>query len=336
MKSVPEKTFIRIIPSNIKRYLKDTTARLANYALKKKIEVYQVFPGKNILFLKKKKRFLWLRKTQSSLDNPNGIKIAKDKYKTKLILRQLSLPYPLSYIIQTKSDLIKKVREIGYPCIIKPVSLSEGKGITPNIRNIKTLLESFDYAQTFEKSVLIEKYLPSDYYRITYIKNNGYAAVLNKPAQVLGDGISSVEKLIKAENLRREKEIRKNVKKIPVNEKVKRIMKGEGYGLNSIPPKNLVVPLSFSGYDGGEYINVTEKVNKKTLRMIEEVSNFLQLPIIGIDIVAKDISQSLAKSNGAIIEINATDPDLDFHLFPTQGESIDLAKNIIDLMDQNL
>jgi cyanophycin synthetase len=336
MKSIPEKTFVRITPFNLKKYLKETTARLAGYALKKKIEVYQVFPGKNILLLKKKRHFLWLRKTQSSLDNPNGIKIAKDKHKTKMILKQLSLPFPRSYVIQTKSDLIKSVQEIGYPCIIKPVSLSEGKGITPNIRNKKTLLESFDYAQTFEKSVLIEKYLPFDYYRITFIKNNGYAAVLNKPARVVGNGISSVEKLIKEENLRREKEERKNVKKIPINEKVKRIMKGEGYNLKSIPPEKSVVPLSFSGYDGGEYINVTGKVNNKTLRMIEGVSDFLQLPIIGIDIIAKDIRQPLTKSNGAIIEINATDPDLDFHFFPTQGESIDLAKNIIDLMDQNL
>lgn len=336
MKNQSQKTFLRISSRNLQSELKETSARLARYALKKKLEVYRAFPSKTLLLLKRGDRHIWLRKTQSSLDNPNGIKIAKNKYNTKLVLEHLSIPHPTSFVVQLERELLDKVNEIGFPCIIKPVSLAEGKGITPNIKNKATLLESFRYAKKFEKKVLIEKYLPFNYYRITFIKDSGYAAVLNKPAQIIGDGKNSIERMIRFENTRRRKEGRKNIKKIPINEKVKRILRGEGYTLKSIPPKNVIIPLSFSGYDGGEYINVTEKVSKKTLGMIEKLSAFLQISILGVDIMAKDISQPLSEKNGAVIEINATDPDLDFHFFPTQGESIDLAKNIIDLIDKKL
>lgn len=56
--------------------------------------------------------------------------------------------------------------------------------------------------------------------------------------------------------------------------------------------------------------------------------------LCAMDFMCSDISKDLAKTKGAIIEINHT-PGLRMHHFPSEGQARDVAKAIVDELFKN-
>ncbi|VTP69738.1 Phosphoribosylglycinamide formyltransferase 2 [Leclercia adecarboxylata] len=64
----------------------------------------------------------------------------------RLAAEELSLPTSRYRFADSKSDFLQAVNEIGYPCIIKPVMSSSGKGQS-FVRSAEQLDHAWDYAQ---------------------------------------------------------------------------------------------------------------------------------------------------------------------------------------------
>lgn len=315
------------------KYFKGTIRDLIVSALNKKIRVYKVFEKKLLFLLKKGKKTIWLEKALTSRTNPVGARIAKDKDLTKEFLKKLGYPVALSKVVTNISELKNIVKKIGFPLVIKPASASGGEGITINIKNKKILIDSFNIAKKVDKKVLVEKHISGDYFRITYIANGAYAATKNLPAYIIGDGRKTARQIISGENKsNKERYLAGRLNKIKISNKTERFLASEGFTLESIIPKNKKIPLCFSGYDGGEYIDVTEEIHPYFLRLARDVSNNLGLPIVGIDIIAKNIKKTLNGGNGVVIEINGTFPIIQFHAEPTVGKSRNLAPELISYL----
>ncbi|MBU2028742.1 ATP-grasp domain-containing protein, partial [Patescibacteria group bacterium] len=275
----------------------------------------------------------WLNKALTSKANPIGINIARDKNLTIRLLQKLGYPVAPSEIISNLSELESAIENIPFPVVLKPVGSAEGKGVTVNIKTRELLLESFEIAVLFDKKILIEKYILGDYYRLTYIADGSYAATKNIPAYIKGDGKKTAKELIEDENKNnKERGHRGRLKKITISEKAARFLASEGYDFNSIIPEDKKIPLCFSGFDGGEYINATKDVHPYFIEMAKKISNILELPIIGIDIIASSIEKPLPETGGVVLEINGTYPDIQFHNVPTKGDSINLAPKLIDYL----
>ena len=153
------------------------------------------------------------------------------------------------------------VKKIKFPAVVKPLGAAGGKGVTVNIRNRKLLINSFLAAKEYGQKVLIEQHLPGDYYRLTYIADGSYATTKNLPAFITGDGRKTAHQLIIDENKKKNRLPSGRLKKIAINKKTKRFLTSEGFTLTSVIPKNKRIPLCFSGYDGGEYIDVTSQTH---------------------------------------------------------------------------
>jgi len=248
------------------------------------------------------------------------------------LLKKMGYPVPNSITVKDLSELKHLAKKIKFPVVIKPLGAAGGKGVTIDIRNNKVLLSSFLAAKQYGKKVLIEQHLTGDYYRLTYIADGTCAATKNMPAFITGDGKKTAQQLIAAENKQIERAKRGRLNKIKITEKTKRFLASDGYTLSSVLPKGKRIPLCFSGYDGGEYIDVTSQLHSYFKKLGKEVVENLGLPIVGIDIITTDISRPLTKTGGAIIEINGKYPDIQFHNVPTQGKSRNLAPNIINYL----
>lgn len=309
-----------------------TTNALLRYAIKIGTEIYQVFPNRLIFILKKGKKTLWLNMALSSLANPVGIVIAKNKNLSKDLLQKMGYPVPDSITVKGLPELKRLIKKINFPVVVKPLGSEGGSGVTINIRNKTLLMGSFSAAKHYGKKVLIEQHLPGDYYRLTYIADGSYAATKNLPAFITGDGKKTAQQLIVAENKKIERTKNGRLKKMRITKKTKRFLASAGFTLSSILPKGKRIPLCFSGYDGGEYIDVTDQVHPYFKKLGKDVVDNLGLPIIGIDIITTDISKPLTKTGGAIIEINGKYPDIQFHNIPTKGKSINLAPYFINYL----
>lgn len=310
-----------------------TISELLKYALNNGIEVYRVFPSKTVFILKKESKIVWIHKSLTSKASPIGVNIARDKHLTKELLVKLGYPVAAGIIISSEEDLEFAKNNIVFPVVVKPLNSSEGKGITVNVNNYSLLLESFFSAKKFGKQVIIEKHIPGDYYRLTYIADGSFAAVKNLPAYITGNGTSTARELIYAENIsNKERGRNRRLKQITISEKTRRFLASEGYSLHSVIRKGDKVPLCFGGFDGGEYIDVTETIHSDFIVMASEISSVFDLPIIGIDIVTTDITRPLKETGGVIIEINGTFPDIQIHTNPTKGISRNLAPNLINYL----
>ena len=137
-----------------------------------------------------------IQATVTSQTSNIGVDIAGDKEDTKYLLEQAEVPVPKGEIIRRESGLKESVGYIGYPLVIKPISGNHGRGITTNILNWDDALVAFHAAKKVSNSVIIEKYITGDDYRLLVIDYKLVAAAKRTPAHVVGDGKSTVQELI--------------------------------------------------------------------------------------------------------------------------------------------
>ena len=96
----------------------------------------------------------------------------------------------------------------------------------------------------------------------------------------------------------------------------------------SIIPKMRKIFLSYSGVDGGEWIEDNASVHPENIDLIKRALLFAELDIAGVDIISPDISKPLASNGGKIIEINAG-PDTNIHANVNRGKKIFVEKEFV-------
>ena len=326
-----EKISQKYFTQSLKGRLSKTVDELLRYSLQNGIEVYRVFPNKSIYILRKGDRLIWIHKALTSTANTIGVNIARDKNLAKVVLKKLGYPVANGQAISSVDQL--DLDNIAFPVVVKPLNSSEGRGITVNITNKELLVESIGAAKKISKNILVEEHIGGDYYRLTYVANGACAVVKNLPAYIVGDGNATANELIAKENeCNKERGIKCRLKKIKITEKTIRFLASAGYQLDSVIEKNERIPLCFGGFDGGEYIDVTDEVHPYFIEMAKQVTNVLSIPIVGIDIVATSISNPLDETGGVVIEINGTFPDIQIHAHPTKGKSRNLAPDLVEFL----
>lgn len=216
---------------------------------------------------------------------------------------------------------------------MKPVDGNHGRGITVNIQNYEDALVAFHAAKEVSRTVIVEKFIVGEDYRLLVINNKLVAAAKRTPAHVIGDGKHTVQELIDLtnEDPRRGYGHENVLTEITVNDLTKTIIDAAGYTLESVLPENemLILKDTANLSTGGTSEDVTDIVHPSNISMAERISKIIDLDICGIDIMTTDISQPLEETDGAVIEVNAG-PGFRMHLAPTTGLARNVAAPVID------
>lgn len=264
-----------------------------------------------------------------------SVNIAGNKEATKKFLQNSYLPVPDGIVLQDENDLIIIVQDLDYPLVTKPLNGNQGKNITCNINSFENLLSGFRLAHELSSSVLIEKEIPGNDYRLLVVGNKLVAASLRLPASVIGDGVLTVKELVDFEN--------KNPNRGEGHESILTLinldaasdlcLQKQGLSLSSVPElgKKVYLKLTANLSTGGTAEDVTDIVHADNIKLVEKAAKIVGLDICGIDMISPDISQPFSENGGAIIEINAA-PGLRMHKYPSKGNSRDVGKPIVDLM----
>lgn len=276
-----------------------------------------------------------IQATVTSQTSSIGVEIACDKEDTKYLLEQAEIPVPKGEIIKTERGLIDAINSIGFPLVIKPINGNHGRGITANITNIEDALIAFEAAKNVSKSVIVERFIVGEDYRVLVINHKVVAAAKRTPARVIGDGKSSIEKLVE--------EVNKNPKRgyghekvltyITLDELSLKILKNQNLTPQSILPKDQVLDLKDTANlsTGGTSEDVTDIIHPYNIFMCERISKIIGLDICGIDIMTSSISEPLPETNGAVLEVNAA-PGFRMHLEPSEGLARNIASPVIDML----
>ena len=276
-----------------------------------------------------------IQATVSSDTSSIGVEIACDKEDTKHLLEQANIAVPKGDIVRTERGLKEAVEYIKYPLVIKPINGNHGRGITINVQNWEEALEGFEAARSISRSVIVEKYITGDDYRLLVINYKLVAAAKRTPAHVVGDGKSTIQELIDIVNSdpRRGYGHEKVLTMITVNEMTENLLAAKSYTLETVLSKDEVMDLKDTANlsTGGTATDVTDIVHPANIFMAERISRVIGLDICGIDLMTTDISKPVSVTGGAVLEVNAG-PGFRMHLAPTDGLPRNVAANVVDMM----
>ena len=285
------------------------------------------------LGLGKQQQRVWTAETgQTPLLAEN---IAQDKDWTRQLLETVGVPVPQGRVVVSREDAWVAAQEIGLPVVVKPQFGSQGNGVSINLLSEQQVLDAFDNANAFKCSVVTESFKEGADYRILVIGEKMIAASLREPAQVIGDGVSTIAQLVAAVNRdpRRAESHAGVLSPIPLDPISLAVLASQELDLGSIPDKGnkVLIRKNANLSTGGTAKDVTDLVHPQVATLAISAARQLGLDISGVDIITSDISKPLAETNGAVVEVNAG-PGLRMHLEPSEGQGRPVGKAIVSML----
>lgn len=261
-----------------------------------------------------------------------AVRICQNKEKTKALLKKGNVPVPLGeeFDIHKQEDIINYAESIGYPVVLKPLNGSMGKGVYMDINNKEQLADAIENARTTYRftDYLLEKYYPGKEYRVYVVGDKVIGATNRIPANIIGDGIHTVQALIEEKNEERKKNPYLAPKPIKMDYEVEKCLEKAGYNLDSIPKKGERVFLREKSNlsAGGDPIEATDELTEEVQQIaVNALKALPSIPHAGVDIIVNPDNSKEA----VVLEINAT-AEIGFHSFPLKGEARDVPGAIID------
>lgn len=234
---------------------------------------------------------------------------------------QLALSSPKGVVFR-KSALSRYLIEsnaIQYPVVLKPVSGSMGKGVHLDINSFEELYKLVNESTGGE--LVVEEQVQGDEYRIYLIKGRYYGAAKRVCAHVIGDGKSSIGRLIDEKNRLKKKS---HLPAIDV-EKALDYIAGKGVKENYVLPRGEYLPLSsiLGRSSGGDVSDVSESLPKWVKQKVNDLGDYFSDNLcIGLDVIVN-------KNNFYIIEANDR-PQLSSLLTPDEGEGRNIADALVE------
>lgn len=263
------------------------------------------------------------------------VDIAGNKHLTKEILSNRGIQVPYGDITYTEESAVKFAECMGFPVVVKPYNGNQGKGVTLNVCNAEQVKKAYKEALQFSSAVIVERYIKGRDYRVLVVGDKVSAVSERIPPFVRGDGIHSIRELIEIENnsLLRGEDHERPLTKIKFDSIAKDVLDRQGVDEYYIPEATDIVKLRDNSNlsTGGTAIDCTKNIHPYNSAIAIKAAKAVGLDIAGIDITTDDISIPLSCSNGAVIEVNAA-PGLRMHLYPTEGEQNNVARDIIDML----
>lgn len=264
-----------------------------------------------------------------------AVEVADEKTQVKKLLKKSGIPVPHGQVVLTEDDAVAAYNELGVPAVVKPDVGNHGNGGTINITDIEQLKRAFRVAKAYHSHVIVEEYVKGSDFRLLVIDGKFVAAAKREPAHVVGDGISSIAKLIEEVNKdpRRGFGHEKVLTQIDIDDMTERLLWQRGLSPQSVPQKGETIYLKTTANisQGGTATDVTDEINPDIRLMAERTARIIGLDVVGVDALAHDISLPLIQSGLKVVEVNAA-PGFRMHLEPTHGHPRDVATPLVDML----
>src|SRR5699024_8292817 len=232
--------------------------------------IFGVNPPGRLYYLRSDERTEYYFRTRGNNVSNQAVELSDDKYTTKKILTEAGIPVPQGkgFPEDAKNeDIIEFGKKLGFPLVVKPTDGSLGWGVITNIRDERELLESLIYVREELEydEVIVEQYIVGPEYRVYVIEDQVVAAYNRIPANITGDGKSTIEELIHMKNLQRRKNARLSDCLIEIDVEILQFIEEAGYTLESILPKGktLFVREKSNVSIGGDPVDVTEQLSEE-------------------------------------------------------------------------
>lgn len=225
--------------------------------------------------------------------------IMENKVVTKKVLAKAGFNVPKSVEFTRLEEAVAHYPLFeGKAVVIKPKSTNYGLGITifqQGVNNREDFAKAIEIAFREDKEVMVEDYLVGTEYRFFVLGNKTLAVLLRVPANVIGDGISTVKELVERKNdhpLRGDGS-RTPLKKIALGEIEQLQLKEQGLSINSVPAKDQLVQLRANSNisTGGDSIDMTDQMHESYKQLAVGIAHAMGAKVCGVDLIIQDLNQ---------------------------------------------
>jgi cyanophycin synthetase len=275
------------------------------------------------------------RATMTEKTSSIAVDIASNKEETKRLLQEQAIPVAKGITISSTDGVDDAIRKVGFPLVFKPLDGNHGRGISINIKTKEEAVAAYEHAAKISRRVIVERFVTGYDFRVLVIDNKMVAAALRDPANVVGDGHSTIQQLIDLENTdpRRGYGHENVLTLIAVDRDTLDLLDKKGYTLETVPKKGekVFVKSTANLSTGGTSVDVTDHVHPQNVFICERISKIIGLDICGIDIMAENLTEPLTENGGVILEVNAA-PGFRMHIAPSEGLPRNVAGHVIDML----
>ncbi len=264
-----------------------------------------------------------------------AVELASDKEETNKILASLGLPVPRQELVSSQTDALKAARKLAGPVVLKPYNGNHGRGITINITGEDDIRAAFDAAREHSRSVIVETFQVGDDHRLLVVNGELIAATRRTPGHVVGDGTSTVTRLLEGVNSdpRRGVGHEKVLTRIELDREASMMLERVGMTADSVPVAGDIVYLRSTANlsTGGTATDVTDIIHPDNRDMAVRAVRAIGLDVGGVDFITPNIAESYKSIGGAICEVNAA-PGFRMHIAPSEGTPRDAAAPVVDML----
>ena len=259
------------------------------------------------------------------------------KSEATALLREERIPAPRGFLLDSRTTSEESLRELaeelGFPLVLKPNTGSMGQGVLTGLSNWQELKSGYDYlvSEIKARQIVVEKHQEGDDYRVLVVDGRVIGAVRRVPANVTGNGLSSVSVLIDEKNISRKWNPFLTSGLIKIDYEVTKCLEAQNLGLDDVPDKGVHVTLRrvANASAGGDVIDVTDELPDEIKdAAVRAVKIFPRVLIAGVDVLYKT-GQPATPDNYVIIEINSR-PQIGVNMYPSLGRGRDVPLAIID------
>jgi len=253
----------------------------------------------------------WMDSSMTDRTSAISASLARRKNETNQLLGRLGLPVPKQIVVSNLQQARQAAVRLGTPVVIKPLDQEQGRGVSVGVVDDAELAEAFEAAAAYGPKLIVEEFCEGLDYRLTVFQDVLVKVMQRAPLSVVGDGRTSIEALLSRsqEEARQQQGLALSVgKAYAVDAEILRTLRHQGYGLDTVPPRQQVVALRRKANlsaGGRQTLVPVASVHPDNVRLAVSLTSLLRLDCCGIDLIIPDIRRSWLQVGCHVIELNA-------------------------------
>lgn len=265
--------------------------------------------------------------------NRPAVRHTMSKSRAKALLAANGFPVPIgrSFNAADAAAAAAFAARIGGAVCVKPDGGMKGRCVFPGVQGEAAVLRAFGEAAASYSPIIVERSVPGEIVRFFYVQPHVVGVKLSVPANVVGDGVSTIAALVEAKNRLRQERNLPGHYPIDIDAGVTAFLAEQGLSLASVPEqgRRVLLRLTSNASTGGDTIECADSVHPSYAREVEEACRaFPGLAIAAIDMAVCDRREQATAENHWFLEINSA-PDLLTYHYPWEGRPQDVGGAII-------
>lgn len=231
------------------------------------------------------------RESLSEFTSGVAMSICDDKSVTRRVVSRVGVRVP-AQIPAGDDDALQAFLAKHGRVVVKPARGEQGRGIAVGLTDLDETRQAIEVARRVCKEVLVEACVDGFDLRLVVIDYRVVATAIRRPAQITGDGRTTIRELIDGQS-RRRAAATGGESTIPVDGETERVLAAAGYAMDDIAPEGEVITVRKTAnlHTGGTITDVTAETHPALIEAAIRAARAIEIPVTGIDLMVPDPRQ---------------------------------------------